>query len=166
MNRRAIAEVALWSASLFAGERPASKIVRDTLLTRVRTPPDSRERFPADDDERHEVVPTERSFGSSLDPTNGAGRMTSLAPHLSVPGTLLAGAAGGGIWKTTDSGATWSGRCTPRKIRTLHTSGSDTSWRDTLTHEACPHRVYNLSYNNPHHPTIGIVFEVCRFEIH
>ena len=99
MNRRAIAEVALWSASLFAGERPASKIVRDTLLTRVRTPPDSRERFPADDDERHEVVPTERSFGSSLDPTNGAGRMTSLAPHLSVPGTLLAGAAGGGLWK-------------------------------------------------------------------
>jgi photosystem II stability/assembly factor-like uncharacterized protein len=44
----------------------------------------------------------------NLGPTNGAGRMLSIAPHPTVPGTLFAGAAGGGVWKTTDSGATWT----------------------------------------------------------
>ncbi len=43
----------------------------------------------------------------SLGPTNGAGRMTSLAPHPTVMGTLYAGAAGGGVWKTVDDGASW-----------------------------------------------------------
>ena len=43
----------------------------------------------------------------SLGPTNGAGRMTSLAPHPTVLGTLYAGAAGGGVWKTVDGGASW-----------------------------------------------------------
>jgi photosystem II stability/assembly factor-like uncharacterized protein len=43
----------------------------------------------------------------SLGPSNGAGRMTALAPHPSIEGTLLAGAASGGVWKTTDAGLTW-----------------------------------------------------------
>ncbi len=43
----------------------------------------------------------------SLGPTNGAGRMTALAPHPTVDGTLLAGAASGGVWKTTDHGSSW-----------------------------------------------------------
>ena len=34
----------------------------------------------------------------SLGPNNGAGRFTAVAPHPSVPGTILAGAAGGGVW--------------------------------------------------------------------
>jgi len=43
----------------------------------------------------------------SLGPNNGAGRMTALAPHPTVDGTLLAGAASGGVWKTTDHGLSW-----------------------------------------------------------
>jgi photosystem II stability/assembly factor-like uncharacterized protein len=40
-------------------------------------------------------------------PTNGAGRMTAIAPHPTVMGTLYAGADGGGVWKTTDAGNSW-----------------------------------------------------------
>ncbi|MCA1579891.1 MAG: IPT/TIG domain-containing protein [Acidobacteria bacterium] len=43
----------------------------------------------------------------SLGPTNGAGRMTGISPHPTDVGTVLAGAAGGGVWKTTDGGASW-----------------------------------------------------------
>jgi len=43
----------------------------------------------------------------SLGPSNGAGRMTALAPHPAGDGTLLAGAASGGVWKTTDQGLSW-----------------------------------------------------------
>ena len=43
----------------------------------------------------------------SLGPSNGAGRMTALAPHPTTDGTLLAGAASGGLWKTTDHGLSW-----------------------------------------------------------
>ncbi|MEP7131936.1 MAG: hypothetical protein ABI914_02150, partial [Acidobacteriota bacterium] len=43
----------------------------------------------------------------SLGPTNGAGRMTAIAPHPTDSGTVLAGAAGGGVWKTTDAGVSW-----------------------------------------------------------
>jgi len=43
----------------------------------------------------------------SLGPSNGAGRMTALAPHPTTDGTILAGAASGGVWKTTDQGSTW-----------------------------------------------------------
>lgn len=44
----------------------------------------------------------------SIGPTNGAGRMTAIAPHPTVSGTLLVGAAGGGVWKTTDGGTLWT----------------------------------------------------------
>ncbi len=43
----------------------------------------------------------------SLGPSNGAGRMTALAPHPLDEGTILAGAASGGVWKTTDDGLSW-----------------------------------------------------------
>ncbi|MCU0303222.1 MAG: hypothetical protein MUC56_04070 [Thermoanaerobaculales bacterium] len=43
----------------------------------------------------------------SLGPGNGAGRMTALAPHPVDDGTLVAGAASGGLWKTDDHGGTW-----------------------------------------------------------
>src|SRR5262249_11265540 len=45
---------------------------------------------------------------TSLGPTNGAGRMTSIAPHPTLAGTAYAGSAGGGLWKTEDSGASWT----------------------------------------------------------
>jgi photosystem II stability/assembly factor-like uncharacterized protein len=43
----------------------------------------------------------------SLGPANGAGRMTAIAPHPEIDGTVLAGAASGGVWKTTDHGTSW-----------------------------------------------------------
>jgi photosystem II stability/assembly factor-like uncharacterized protein len=44
----------------------------------------------------------------SLGPTNGAGRILSVATDPTVPGTAFAGSAGGGAWKTTDGGQTWT----------------------------------------------------------
>jgi len=43
----------------------------------------------------------------SIGPTNGAGRATAVAPHPSIKGTAIIGAAGGGAWKTTDGGQSW-----------------------------------------------------------
>jgi photosystem II stability/assembly factor-like uncharacterized protein len=48
------------------------------------------------------------SVWTSMGPNNGAGRMPAVAVHPTVPGTAIVGAAGGGAWKTTDSGATWT----------------------------------------------------------
>lgn len=44
----------------------------------------------------------------SLGPADGAGRMTALAPHPADDGTVLAGAASGGLWRTTDHGESWT----------------------------------------------------------
>lgn len=43
----------------------------------------------------------------SLGPVNAAGRVAAVAPHPDWPGVVLAGAAGGGVWRTDDDGATW-----------------------------------------------------------
>jgi len=43
----------------------------------------------------------------SLGPVDGAGRCTTIAPHPDRPGDVLVGAAGGGVWRTTDDGASW-----------------------------------------------------------
>ncbi|MFN2544899.1 MAG: WD40/YVTN/BNR-like repeat-containing protein [Actinomycetota bacterium] len=37
-----------------------------------------------------------------------AGRVTSIAPSPTDPGTAYIGAAGGGVWKTTDGGVSWT----------------------------------------------------------
>jgi photosystem II stability/assembly factor-like uncharacterized protein len=44
----------------------------------------------------------------SLGPTNGAGRMTAIAVHPTIAGTIYVGAAGGGVWKTTNGGNSWT----------------------------------------------------------
>ena len=44
---------------------------------------------------------------ASLGPGNGAGRMTAIAAHPTIAGTLYAGADTGGVWKTTDGGTSW-----------------------------------------------------------
>jgi IPT/TIG domain/PKD domain/FG-GAP-like repeat/FG-GAP repeat len=62
----------------------------------------------------HDRVPRFQTEGiggtvwTSLGPNNGAGRATAIALHPTTSGTVIAGAAGGGAWKTTDSGATWA----------------------------------------------------------
>ena len=43
----------------------------------------------------------------NLGPNNGAGRCVALAPHPTDIGTVLVGAAGGGVWRTRDGGQTW-----------------------------------------------------------
>lgn len=58
----------------------------------------------------------ERSVGAqsidgtwrSIGPENGAGRAVAVAVHPSITGTVIVGAAGGGAWKTTDAGLTWT----------------------------------------------------------
>ncbi len=45
---------------------------------------------------------------SFLGPVNIPGRMTALVRHPSDANTLYVGAADGGVWKTTDAGATWA----------------------------------------------------------
>ncbi len=42
-----------------------------------------------------------------LGPGNIGGRVRALVIHPSTPGTMWAGTAGGGIWRTTNSGANW-----------------------------------------------------------
>ncbi len=42
-----------------------------------------------------------------MGPTNIGGRCTSVACHPSNPDTIWLGAAGGGVWKSTDGGANW-----------------------------------------------------------
>src|SRR5436309_2384282 len=44
----------------------------------------------------------------SLGPTNGAGRILSVATDPTVSGTAIIGSAGGGAWKTTDFGKNWT----------------------------------------------------------
>ena len=48
------------------------------------------------------------SVWTSLGPTNGAGRTTAIATHPTIAGTAIIGTAGGGAWKTTNSGASWT----------------------------------------------------------
>jgi photosystem II stability/assembly factor-like uncharacterized protein len=67
----------------------------------------------------HERLPNERSrrfaqddmdepVWASLGPTNGSGKMGPFAVHPTIAGTIYAAADGGGIWKTTDAGASWA----------------------------------------------------------
>ncbi len=52
--------------------------------------------------------PESSSLWSFVGPINIPGRMTALVRHPSDPNTLYVGAADGGVWKTTDAGATWT----------------------------------------------------------
>jgi hypothetical protein len=44
----------------------------------------------------------------SVGPSNIGGRMTSLVCHPEHPELLIAGAAGGGVWRSTDGGRNWT----------------------------------------------------------
>ena len=49
-----------------------------------------------------------RSTWTWLGPGNIGGRIRAIAIHPTTPSTMFAGSVGGGIWKTTDSGASWT----------------------------------------------------------
>jgi photosystem II stability/assembly factor-like uncharacterized protein len=51
---------------------------------------------------------TDEPVWTSLGPTNGAGKMGPFAVHPTIAGTVYAAADGGGVWKTTDAGASWT----------------------------------------------------------
>jgi photosystem II stability/assembly factor-like uncharacterized protein len=51
---------------------------------------------------------TDPSAATNLGPTNVAGRVSAVAVHASNPAVIYRGTAGGGVWKSTDSGTTWT----------------------------------------------------------
>ena len=57
---------------------------------------------------RHTAASVTGSTWTSLGPANGAGRATSISFHPTVAGTMLLGAAGGGVWRSANGGSTWS----------------------------------------------------------
>ncbi|MEK7250273.1 MAG: hypothetical protein AAB209_07615, partial [Bacteroidota bacterium] len=56
------------------------------------------------EEQKDVMAPTWQSVG----PSNVGGRITSLALHPTNPNLIYAGAAAGGVWKSTDNGATWT----------------------------------------------------------
>jgi len=62
---------------------------------------DAKARFP-------EGAPAPRAAWFQLGPENLSGRILALAFHPTDPNIVYAGAAGGGVWRTTDEGATWT----------------------------------------------------------
>jgi photosystem II stability/assembly factor-like uncharacterized protein len=57
---------------------------------------------------RYEAQAIGGSTWTSIGPANSAGRMSRIATHPTIAGTFLAGSAGGGVWRTTDGGSTWT----------------------------------------------------------
>jgi hypothetical protein len=49
-------------------------------------------------------------------PSNVGGRTRAFAVDVTAPATLIAGAVGGGIWRSTDDGTSWSLRTSPGQI--------------------------------------------------
>jgi len=81
------------------GEIPADALMRakaqvDLMRQRARLSP--------------AVAGINNSVWSWLGPTNIAGRIRTIAIHPSNPAIIFVGSVGGGIWKTTNSGANWT----------------------------------------------------------
>ena len=70
-------------------------------------------------------------------PDTLGGRTRALAVDISDANTLIAGAVSGGIWKSTDGGATWAQTLTPTQLLSV-TSIQDT--RRSYRHLVCRHR--------------------------
>src|SRR5262245_29493585 len=67
-------------------------------------------------------------------PNNVGGRTRAFAIDVTSPATLIAGAVGGGIWRSTDDGASWSLRTAPGQIHSAtciaqdHRTGKTQVW--------------------------------------
>ncbi|MCA9751158.1 MAG: T9SS type A sorting domain-containing protein [Gemmatimonadetes bacterium] len=66
-------------------------------------------------------APTPRAAWFQLGPENLAGRMLAIAFHPVNTNTVYAGAAGGGLWRTTDGGSSW--QALTDEIPTMSVSG-------------------------------------------
>ncbi|HHS13429.1 MAG TPA: exo-alpha-sialidase, partial [bacterium] len=62
----------------------------------------------------------------SAGPTDVGGRVRALAVNISNSSTVLAGSVSGGIWKSTDSGATWALKNTPGQNLAVTSLAQDT----------------------------------------
>jgi len=99
--RRSLVTLLLLVPSLAAQQQPAARRARtpaDTAHRDTTTPTDSLTRF------------LERFRYRALGPAAYSGRVTALAVPASPearPKTFYVGAAGGGVWKTTNAGVTW-----------------------------------------------------------
>ena len=58
-------------------------------------------------------------------PSNVGGRTRVLAADVATPGVLIAGSVAGGIWKSTNDGATWQIKITPDQIHTTSCISQD-----------------------------------------
>jgi hypothetical protein len=84
-------------------------------------------------------------------PANIGGRMTCAVCHPTEPARLWAGAAGGGVWHSTDAGKTWQPLCHDQASLNIGALALDPQDPDTIyaaTGEA------NLSADS--HPGVGI----------
>ncbi len=66
-------------------------------------------------------------------PTNIGGRTRVFAADVANPGTLLAGSVAGGMWKSTDDGASWWPTTTPSQIHSTTCITQDTRTGSTGT---------------------------------
>src|SRR5436309_1080389 len=109
MNRETLAVAALLCGVAFTASSQAPTVRRDRKPARVApAPPRARsDTTPASKDSLTSF--TESFSFRNLGPAAYSGRVTALAvPHAAgYPNTFYVGAAGGGVWKTTNGGITW-----------------------------------------------------------
>ena len=109
MNRETLAVAALLCGVAFTASSQAPTVRRDRKPARVApAPPQARsDTTPASKDSLTSF--TESFSFRNLGPAAYSGRVTALAvPHAAgYPNTFYVGAAGGGVWKTTNGGITW-----------------------------------------------------------
>lgn len=68
----------------------------------------------------------------NVGPTNVGGRVTSLAVHPKKPDTVYAGAAGGGVWRSDDAGATWTALWHDQPVLNIGALALDPNAPDTI----------------------------------
>jgi hypothetical protein len=66
-------------------------------------------------------------------PTNIGGRTRALALDIVNPSTIIAGGVSGGIWKSTDDGATWTMKISPASLHSVTCLVQDTRSGNTST---------------------------------
>jgi len=64
----------------------------------------------------HGAVQSQALVWTERGPNNVGGRTRAFAVDATAPATLIAGAVGGGIWRSTDDGASWTLRTSPGQI--------------------------------------------------
>lgn len=84
-------------------------------------------------------------------PTNIGGRMTSVVCHSQDPERLLAGAAGGGLWRSDDAGRSWTALWHDEPTLTIGSLAVDPSNSDVAY---CGTGEANLSADS--HPGVGL----------